>query len=450
MSGAVSSDRLREAGTAAILAELAPLSLLSAEVRSRLTERARLEDVPPGQSLFDAGQPAHTLCAVIEGTLDVEVPSRGPAPAIIVTLGPGDFFGFECLLPSPSWRASRARAITNARILSLDGDDVNAALLLAEPPARADLAKEGTVSRRLFDALNDDQAAMSAGSAGAPNRRTAIQHSVNKLGNALTSPRLYLALIGFAIFFGLWQLSVDTLRLPRFKELPTLVAVVREWFSTNPDYGLSIFVGEYYNHILISLERVGLAFFLATMLGVPLGLSLGWSKKFREYIFPLFEILRPVPILAWVPLAIVMLPSDESAVIFLTFIAAFFATTLNTMLGVQSIDTSYIRAAYCLGASHKQVFRHVVVPGALPFIFTGLQIAVGIAWFSLVAAEMVSGQFGLGYVINTAYTKIQYPVIVIGMVTLGFVGYTTSALVRYVGRRLMAWRERELALSGVH
>ena len=104
--------------------------------------------------------------------------------------------------------------------------------------------------------------------------------------------------------------------------------------------------------------------------------------------------------------------------IFLTFLASFFATALNTMLGVESIDESYIRAANCLGANRWQVFRHVIVPGAMPFIFTGLQISVGVAWFSLVAGEMVSGQYGLGYVINTSYTMVRYPTIVIGMVTL--------------------------------
>jgi ABC-type nitrate/sulfonate/bicarbonate transport system permease component len=117
------------------------------------------------------------------------------------------------------------------------------------------------------------------------------------------------------------------------------------------------------------------------------------------------------------------------------------------MLGVQSIDESYIRAAYCLGAKRSQVFRHVVVPGALPFIFTGLQISIGVAWFSLVAAEMVSGQYGLGYVINTSYTMVRYPTIVIGMATLGAVGYVTSAMVRMMGDYLMQWRVRELALS---
>ncbi len=90
-----------------------------------------------------------------------------------------------------------------------------------------------------------------------------------------------------------------------------------------------------------------------------------------------------------------MFPGSELPVIFLTFLASFYATALNTMLGVKSIDKSYVLAASCLGASKLQIFRHVIVPGAMPFIFTGLQISVGVAWFSLVAAEMVSGQFGL-------------------------------------------------------
>jgi ABC-type nitrate/sulfonate/bicarbonate transport system permease component len=117
------------------------------------------------------------------------------------------------------------------------------------------------------------------------------------------------------------------------------------------------------------------------------------------------------------------------------------------MLGVESIDESYFRAAQCLGANDRQVFIHVVVPGAMPFIFTGLQISIGVCWFSLVAAEMVSGQYGLGYVINNSYTNVRYPTIIIGMVTLGFVGYITSALVRMVGNRLMQWRMREIAMS---
>jgi sulfonate transport system permease protein len=264
----------------------------------------------------------------------------------------------------------------------------------------------------------------------------------------LRSPRPYLMLVGFTLFIGFWYLAVEVWKLPRFSEMPGPTVVVREWFSRNPTYGLSIFTPEYYMHIWVSTRRVAIAFFLATAIGVPLGLFLGWSERFKQYVFPVFELLRPIPPLAWVPLAIVMFKGSETPIIFLTFLASFYATALNTMLGVESIDVSYTRAASCLGATRWQVFRHVIVPGSMPFIFTGLQISVGVAWFSLVAGEMVSGQYGLGYVINTSYTMVRYPTIVIGMITLGIVGYATSAIVRLVGAYLMQWRTRELALGG--
>jgi len=274
-----------------------------------------------------------------------------------------------------------------------------------------------------------------------------INVTMFRLKQWVASPRPYLMLVGFALVLGFWYLAVEVWKLPRFREMPGLTAVVKEWLSRDPTYGLSIHTKEYYTHIWVSVWRVTQAFVLATVLGVPFGLFLGWSPRFKQYVFPVFEMLRPIPILSWVPLAIVMFISVESAVIYLTFLASFFATALNTMLGVESVEESYVRAAYCLGAKRWQVFRHVIVPGALPFIFTGLQISVGVAWFSLVAAEMVSGQYGLGYVINTSYVMVRYPTIVIGMITLGFVGYSTSALVRLLGDYLMKWRTRELALG---
>jgi NitT/TauT family transport system permease protein len=269
-----------------------------------------------------------------------------------------------------------------------------------------------------------------------------------RLAEWLRSPRPYLTLLGYALFLGGWYLAVELLALPRFVKLPGLTQVVHEWLSRDPTFGLSIHTPVYYQHIWVSLRRIGIAFSLATALGVPVGLLLGWSTTFREYVFPVFEVLRPIPILAWVPLAIVIFSGSETPVVFLAFLASFFATALNTFLGVRSIDAHYVLAARCLGASSGQVFRHVIVPGALPFIFTGLQISVGVAWFSLAAAEMVSGQYGLGYLINTSYTMVQYPTIIIGMLTLGLVGYATSAAVRLVGGRLMTWRTRELAAGG--
>ena len=269
----------------------------------------------------------------------------------------------------------------------------------------------------------------------------------NKLLSVLFGSRLYLMLVGFIVFLTFWHFAVDVWRLPRFSQMPGFFTVLKEWLNPDPVYGLSIYTAEYYTHIFASCVRVFVAFALATILGVPLGLFMGWSTKVREYVFPVFEMLRPIPILAWVPLAIIMFTGLETPVIFLAFLASFFVTTLNTMLGVDSIDESYFRAAQCLGANDRQVFTNVVIPGSMPFIFTGLQISIGVCWFSLVAAEMVSGQYGLGYVINTSYTNVRYPTIIIGMVTLGFVGYSTSAMVRMIGNRLMQWRMREIAMS---
>jgi NitT/TauT family transport system permease protein len=264
----------------------------------------------------------------------------------------------------------------------------------------------------------------------------------------LRSPKPYLMLLGFALLLAFWWLAVEVWKLPRFSNLPGLTTVVHEWLSRNPTFGISIYTPDYYLHILTSLRRVVIAFALATAVGVPLGLMIGWSQTVREYAFPVFELLRPIPALAWVPLAILMFKSTEGPVIYITFLPAFFATTLNTVLGVESIDKSYFRAAACLGANRWQMFRHIVLPGALPFIFTGLQISMGVAWFSLVAGEMISGEYGLGYLIYTSYTMVSYPTIVIGMVTLGVVGYLSSAAIRVVGNLLMRWRAREFGFEG--
>lgn len=223
--------------------------------------------------------------------------------------------------------------------------------------------------------------------------RTAL--TFEYLTDWLKSPKPYLMLLGFGLLLGFWYLTVEVWALPRFKNMPGLTAVVHEWLSRDPAFGLSIYTPEYYLHILTSLRRVLIAFAFATIIGVPLGLLIGWSQTVREYIFPIFEVLRPIPALAWVPLAILMFKSTEGPVIYITFLPAFFATTLNTVLGVESVDSSYFRAAACLGAKRWYLFRRIVLPGALPFIFTGLQISMGVAWFSLVAGEMISGEYGM-------------------------------------------------------
>lgn len=268
--------------------------------------------------------------------------------------------------------------------------------------------------------------------------RGRVKHAIGTSGPYLMTAGLLSALAA-------WYLLCEFFKVPLFEKLPGPVAVAKEWFSTNPKFGISIYTPEYYQHIWMSTWRVLEAFCLSTILGVPLGLFMGWKKTFKDYTFPVLELLRPIPMLAWVPLAVVMFPGREGSVIYVTFLGAFFATTLNTLLGVESIDEVYFRAARCLGSNSRQIFMRVILPGALPYIFTGLQISMGYSWFCLVAGEMIAGEYGLGYLIWTAYMTVAAPVLVIAMVTLGFLGWASSALIRHVGNLLMQWQVRELS-----
>lgn len=258
----------------------------------------------------------------------------------------------------------------------------------------------------------------------------------------LMSPQLIYGALGFVAFFICWYILTAVVIPPRFNFIPNPIYLFQEWISVDPAYGVSIYTPEYYDHILTSTVRVLIAFFAAVAVGAPLGILLGWSKTAENLIYPVVELLRPIPPLAWVPLAVLMIPSTEGAVIFITLLASFFATVLNTLLGVKSIDESYFRAAACLGYSRWQVLWRVVIPGALPFVFTGLQIAMGVAWFSLVGGELIAGRSGLGYLIFDAYTNVALPNIFIGMITLGILGFVSSAVIRVVGNKLNSWHTR--------
>lgn len=267
----------------------------------------------------------------------------------------------------------------------------------------------------------------------------------NRLLRMIRSPRLFQGALGIAIFYLAWYLIVDVFAIWRFGGLPKLVGSVEEWISPDPMFGVSLFTKEYYVHIWASLFRVYTAFFAAVVFGIAIGVLMGWRRVFYAITFPILEVLRPIPILAWIPLAIILLPGRELPIIGLTFLAAFFVTILNTLLGVQAIDRVYFRAAQSLGFSQWQILWHVIIPGALPYIFIGLQIAMGACWFSLVAAEILSGSAGLGYKVWETYYYVQYPTMVSTMATLGLFGYLSSALVRVVGNRLMSWRSQMLA-----
>lgn len=438
--------RLEAGEVAALVAAALPLKGLAAATLNSLAGIAEATSFRAGEQVCDASARSEELYIVARGVVRLERLESGAQSGGRDLVYAGEGFGWTALAEDGA-RRQRAVAVGDALILRLPGAAVIERLADDPGPGRASREDVAAAIRRGLQP-SDPKAGAERAADQSVGALSALELKLYFLGRWLRSPRPYLMLLGYGLLVGFWYLSVEVLRLPRFAEMPGPTAVLREWLSASPTYGISIHTAIYYKHILISLQRVLIAFTFATLLGVPTGLLLGWSKTFRDYVFPLFEMLRPIPILAWVPLAIIMLPGNELPILFLTFLASFFATALNTMLGVRSIDPSLSLAAKSLGAPRWQVFRHVIVPGALPFIFTGLQISIGVAWFSLVAAEMVSGQFGLGYLINTSYTNVSYPTIVIAMITIGAVGFLSSAAVRFVGSWLMDWRGRQLALDG--
>lgn len=192
-------------------------------------------------------------------------------------------------------------------------------------------------------------------------------------------------------------------------------------------------------HLLASLSRVLSGFCCASLAGISLGLALGRCRPLEDALLPALELLRPIPAVAWIPLAILMFPSSELSMIFITFIGALFPILLNTLHGVEAVDQRLIATARSLGAGPLRLYTEVVLPGAAPAIFTGLSIGMGTAWFCLVTAEMIAGQYGIGYFTWESYTLQNYADIVVGMAFIGVLGMGSSLLVKRIGIALTPW-----------
>ncbi len=193
------------------------------------------------------------------------------------------------------------------------------------------------------------------------------------------------------------------------------------------------------SHVALSCRRIFFGFMLAAVVAVPLGLVMGRFRLVREFVFPIAEVLRPIPAIAWVPMSIMLWPTNEESIIFITYLGSFFPILLNTLHGMAMVDPVLVRAAQCLGAREASIFREVYFPATLPYVFTGLTVGMGVAWVSLIAAEMISGQFGIGYFTWEAYSLVQYADIALGMICIGVLGLGSSAVIRGIGRVIMPW-----------
>jgi NitT/TauT family transport system permease protein len=193
-------------------------------------------------------------------------------------------------------------------------------------------------------------------------------------------------------------------------------------------------------HLSASIYRVFAGFVGAALIGIPLGLLIGRSRWLEDLLLPPLEVLRPIPAVAWIPLAILIFPSSEMSMVYITFIGALFPILLNTIHGVETVDRRLIASARSLGGGAGTIFGEVILPAAAPCIVTGLSIGMGTAWFCLVTAEMISGQYGIGYYTWASYTVQDYPEIVVGMLFIGMIGMGSSVLVKRIGDALMPWR----------
>ncbi len=240
-------------------------------------------------------------------------------------------------------------------------------------------------------------------------------------------------LIGLAVWH--WATATSFNLYINFENVPPPLAV---WASFITHLGGQ----EFYIHVAVSMRRILIGYFLASLLGIVVGIAMGRSRLVRDFLNPYIEVLRPIPAVAWIPLAILMWPTEESSIVYITFLGAFFPIVLNTIHGVEQTPEVLVRAATSLGASRMQVFWHVVIPAALPSIAAGLAIGMGVSWFSLLAGEIISGQYGIGYFTWNAYSLINYPDIVVGMLVIGGLGMASTLAVRLMTRPLLAWQRR--------
>lgn len=241
--------------------------------------------------------------------------------------------------------------------------------------------------------------------------------------------------LSLAAFVAFWQFAAQNrlhLGIVTFQNVPAPSEVVLALWNLLQSPKVM-------DHVLNSLYRVFGGFVGATVAGTVLGLWIGRSRWAADLFLPPLEVLRPIPGVAWIPLAILMFPSSELSMIFITFMGALFPIILNTIHGVGGIDPRLVSTARSLGAGRTRLYLEVILPGALPSIVTGLSIGMGTSWFCLVTAEMIAGQYGIGYYTWESYNLQRYADIVVGMLLIGVFGMGSSVLVRKLGDLLTPW-----------
>jgi NitT/TauT family transport system permease protein len=275
---------------------------------------------------------------------------------------------------------------------------------------------------------------------GAPPRPTATSdaapdpsRAASRYGRA-RGLRWLVRAASLAAVLGIWQLltSAHIHLWLRFTNFPTPVAVARE-------FGRQLHTALYWEDVAQSMVRILTGFALAAVVGVGFGILVSRSRLASDLLQPLFEVTRPIPAIALVPVAILLFPTNEQGIVFITFAAAFFPILVSTRHAVRALPTVWEEAVRTMGGGRLRVLRSVLLPGVLPGVFGGLSVGMGVAWICVISAEMLSGNFGVGYRTWQAYTIVDYPAVLVGMITIGVLGWLTSSAVELTGRRVTRW-----------
>ena len=247
-----------------------------------------------------------------------------------------------------------------------------------------------------------------------------------------------LSIIGVLAFLLIWQFAVMGGLLPnRYVPMPSEVVKLFfvKWVDPNPD-GAVLGV-----HILASLQVALTGFFLAIIIGVPLGLFMGWFRGFESFMRPIFEILRPIPPVSWIPITIIWLGLGLQAKAFIVFFSAFVPCTINAYPGIRQTSQALINVAKVCGASNFTIFRKIGIPSAMTMTFAGIRVALGNAWATLVAAEMLAANVGLGYMIQQGRSFARPDIIILGIVVIGILGVIFTWLLGLVEGKVLGWKK---------
>jgi NitT/TauT family transport system permease protein len=239
----------------------------------------------------------------------------------------------------------------------------------------------------------------------------------------------------------LWQMAASQPDMAGI--VPTPVAVMNGfagWIWGQAGLGLNPYLGTWVANVTYSGSRVVQGFFWAAFLGIPLGLLIGWSKWVSKLLDPMIQSLRPIPITAWLPFSIALFGIRDVGSIFLIFLGGFYAVVVNTTQGARDVDKNLVRAAEMMGSRPSQLLWRVVLPSAMPAIFTGLRVGLGISWTAVIVSEMVAVKSGLGYVLWDAYYVGRMDIVLADMVSIGAMGFISDRLIVAVESRVLRWR----------